>query len=78
MGGRRKSCRGERKVGRRRERVAMAAWWSIGRCVGFLWCSWRLEAGGWRLKGWWRPWSAAGTTKRERERRNCRNRGWRG
>jgi hypothetical protein len=68
VGGRRKSCKGERKAGRRRERAAMAAWWLVGRCVGFLWCS------------WWRPWSVAGTAERERERerRNCRNRGWRG
>jgi len=27
VGGRRKSCRGERKAGRRRERAAVAAWW---------------------------------------------------
>jgi hypothetical protein len=48
----------------KRERAAMAAWWSVGRCVGFMWCS------------WWRPWSVAGTA--ERERTNCRNQGWRG
>jgi len=46
--GRRKGCKGERKARRRRERAAMAVWWLVGRCVGFLWCSW------W-LKGWWRP-----------------------
>jgi hypothetical protein len=40
----------------KRERAAMAAWWSVGRCVGFMWCS------------WWRPWSVAGTTERERGR----------
>jgi len=66
VGGRRKGCRGERKARRRRERAAMAVWWSVGHCVGFLWCSW------W-MKGWWRPWSVAGTTERGRERRNCRN-----
>ena len=48
----------------KRERAAMAAWWSVGRCVGFMWCS------------WWRLWSVAGTA--ERERTNCRNQGWRG
>jgi hypothetical protein len=25
-----KVCRGERKAGRRRERVAVAAWWPVG------------------------------------------------
>ena len=38
--GRRKSCRGERRADRRRERAVVAAWWSVGGCVGFLRWSW--------------------------------------
>jgi hypothetical protein len=37
-----KVCKGERKVGRRRERAAVDAWWPDGGCVGFLsWSWWR-------------------------------------
>jgi hypothetical protein len=37
-----KVCKGERKVGRRRERATVDAWWPDGGCVGFLsWSWWR-------------------------------------
>ena len=42
-GGKRKSCRGERKAERKRERVAMAIWWLVGGLVN-VWWSWLLKA----------------------------------